>query len=545
ILSHLLEKRGHEINITRDIIRAAVRNDSKGVEITSLLLKHYRNQITPEIVLAAIENGADVVKLLLDERGDEIKLSADLILTAATDGQSIDESALSFLLDPLRGQVHITEDFIVAIASKEGCHEHLMKMLLEVCEDEVEITAELFDAVENNPWHKNKVMMLLLDRFRTKSQIPAKFMETVVNRFDGTIVRKFIQIYGDALEVDTKIVKAAVQNRFHGWDVAAVLWEEYGDEIEITEDIMEAILDNQYCGEDMMRAILAERPHKIRINEKVVRMAASLRPGMLALLLDQYGDEVYLTDDLIDSCFSATDIQTIMRKRKGNKFQVTEHVLIQAAQQGSDGRTSRDGHLLLQLLLEWRLEEVRHGLTEDVVRAAASNGENGVRFITLLIDKCEDVLVITERVLQAAATNHRHGDRVMAILLERYGDSIHITESVVEAAVKNSFRGHKVMELLFAARGDRIPIPEQVLAHASTNHFAFRVIQILLDKGGDHVQITEEAVSVTFQDTWGGTEILELFLERYADSVPLTEKIISLAAGNEQCGDKIMSLLLK
>ncbi|KAK1671055.1 hypothetical protein BDP55DRAFT_321789 [Colletotrichum godetiae] len=546
ILSHLLEKRGREINITGDIIKAAVRNSRRGVESTSLLLKHYKSQITPEIVSAAIQNRADVVKLLLDERGDEIEISADMILAAATDTLRLDKSVLPLLLDTRRGQINITKEFLMSIASSRNCDKDLMEMLLEVCEDEVKITAELFDAVGKNPRHRIEVMMLLLGRFGTKSQIPTNFMENVVHRFSGTIVRKFIETHGDALEVNTKIFKAAVQNHHHGGNVAAVLLEEYGDDIKITEDIMEAIFDNQYCGDKIMGVFLDKYPHEIRITEKFVKMAAASRcSGMMALILNKCGEKVCITDELIASCYSATGIQAIITRRKEYKLQVTEHVLIQAARQGKGRRTRRTGDLLLPLLLEWRLEEVRHRLTEDIVIAAANNPSNGVRFITLLIDKCGDDIVITTSVLQAAASNTRCGDRLVAVLLERYGDSIRITESIVEAAVKITGVGGKVMKLLFAARGDRIPIPEKVLVHTCANCFTYEIIQMLLDRRGDHIQITEKAVGVAVQNPWCGTEILELFLERYADGVPLTEEIISLAAGNERCGDKIMSLLLK
>ncbi|KAL3302218.1 Pfs domain-containing protein, partial [Colletotrichum asianum] len=545
IVSHLLQKRGHEITITGDIIEAAVQNPRKAVEITLLLLKQYKRQITSDIVLAAIQNGADVVKLLLDERGDEIEISADLILAAANVGDGFDDSVLSLLLDMRRGQIHITEGFIISIASNGRCYPGLMEMLLDECEDEVLITEELLDAVKNNADFGEELMVLLLDRLGTKSQIPMEFMETVVERFDGNIVRKFIEIYGDNMEIDNRIVKSAVQNGLYGEDVVAVLLKEYGDQIEITEDITEAIFENEFCGDCILGVLLDERPHEIRITEKLVKMAtAPICSGMMAVILDKCGDDVHITDELIDSCFSAEVIETIMIKREEYEIQVTEHVLIQAARQNSSGMTRRD-HGLLQLLLDSCLEEVRHGLTEEVLWAAARNSDHGMRFITLFLDRCGDDVVITKKILQAAASNSSCGDRVMAVLLERRGDSIRITESIVEAAVKNPSIGHKVMELLFAARGGRIPIPENALVLACATQHAYRVIRTLFEKCGDNIQITEEAVSVAVQNSWCGNRILELFLEKDRDDVPVTDNIVSLAARNDMCGDKIVSLLLK
>ena len=56
----------------------------------------------------------------------------------------------------------------------------------------------------------------------------------------------------------------------------------------------------------------------------------------------------------------------------------------------------------------------------------------------LLLDRGGDQIQITEDVVKAAASNWRNGEEMMALLLDRRGDQIQITEDVVKAAASNS-----------------------------------------------------------------------------------------------------------
>ena len=55
----------------------------------------------------------------------------------------------------------------------------------------------------------------------------------------------------------------------------------------------------------------------------------------------------------------------------------------------------------------------------------------------MLLDRRGDQIQITEDVVKAAASNWENGKEVMALLLDRRGDQIQITEDVVKAAASN------------------------------------------------------------------------------------------------------------
>ncbi|KAK4205473.1 ankyrin repeat-containing domain protein [Triangularia verruculosa] len=86
----------------------------------------------------------------------------------------------------------------------------------------------------------------------------------------------------------------------------------------------------------------------------------------------------------------------------------------------------------MTLLLNRRGDQIN--ITEEVVKAAAGNWQNGKEVMTLLLDRRGDQITITEEVVKAAAGNEGNGKEVMTLLLDRRGDHITITEEVVKAA---------------------------------------------------------------------------------------------------------------
>jgi hypothetical protein len=64
--------------------------------------------------------------------------------------------------------------------------------------------------------------------------------------------------------------------------------------------------------------------------------------------------------------------------------------------------------------------------------------------VELLLDRRGDQIRITEDVVKAAASNGGNGKEVMALLLDRRGYQIQITEDVVKVAAINDGNGKEV-----------------------------------------------------------------------------------------------------
>ncbi|KAL7935416.1 ankyrin repeat protein [Trichoderma chlorosporum] len=89
ILSLLLDRRGDDFKITEDIVEAAVSGDMFCMEMLSLFLQRRGHDftITEDIVKAAVIKGfqgLEILTLLLDRRGYEFKITEDIVEAAKT-----------------------------------------------------------------------------------------------------------------------------------------------------------------------------------------------------------------------------------------------------------------------------------------------------------------------------------------------------------------------------------------------------------------------------------------------------------------------------
>jgi formylmethanofuran dehydrogenase subunit D len=214
-----------------------------------------------------------------------------------------------------------------------------------------------------------------------------------------------------------------------------------------------------------MALLLEQRGDEVKITEEVVKAAAgNWRSGkeVIALLLDQRSDRIIVTPQLVQAhakLFDALAMKKLLMQR-GDEVKITKEVVKAAAGNGSSGKE------VMALLLDQRGGEIK--ITEEVVKAAAGNlGSEEV--MALLLDQRGDEVKITEEVVKAAARNGSSGKEVMALLLDQRGDEVKITEEVVKAAAGNGSSGKDVMRLLLDRRGAAVLVTERVLYAAATS----------------------------------------------------------------------------
>jgi hypothetical protein len=134
--------------------------------------------------------------------------------------------------------------------------------------------------------------------------------------------------------------------------------------------------------------------------------------------------------------------------------------------------------------------------------------------------------------------------RVIELLPDRGGDEVKITEEVVEAAAGNSRSGKEVMMLLLDRRGDDVKITNKVVEVVVGNYRSGKEVMILLlDRRGDEVKITDKVVEAVVSNSRSGKEVIMLLLDRRGDDVKITDKVIEAAVANEDSGE-LISLLL-
>ncbi|KAF2176608.1 hypothetical protein K469DRAFT_812982 [Zopfia rhizophila CBS 207.26] len=321
-----------------------------------------------------------------------------------------------------------------------------------------------------------------------------------------------------------------------------LLKHERGMKLAVTDEAVLCIA--KYHHHCMMALLLDQRGADVVITEEVVKAAAGNEgSGMevMTLLLDRRGADVVITEEVVKAAAgnggSGMEVVTLLLDRRGADVVITEEVVKAAAGNGGSGKE------VMTLLLDRRGADV--AITEEVVKAAAGNGGSGKEVMTLLLDRRGADVAITEEVVKAAAGNGGGGKEVMTLLLDRRGADVAITEEVMKAAAGNEGSGKKVMTLLLDRRGADVAITEEVVKAAAGNGGGGKkVMTLLLDRRGADVAITEEVVKAAAGNGGSGKEVITLLLDRRGADVAITEEVVKAAAGNEGSGKEVITLLL-
>ncbi|WQF77080.1 Putative NACHT nucleoside triphosphatase, P-loop containing nucleoside triphosphate hydrolase [Colletotrichum destructivum] len=300
---------------------------------------------------------------------------------------------------------------------------------------------------------------------------------------------------------------AVAENRGSGHKIMALLLDKRGDEIRITEDVVEAAAENKESGKEIM-----------------------------ALLLDKRGDEIRITEDVVEAAAendeSGKEIMALLLDKRGDEVRITENVVKAAAE------NRRSGQQIMALLLDKRGDEIQ--ITEGMISTIVRTFNHAV--VGLLLDKRGDEIQITEVVVKAAAANWRSGRQIIALLLDKRGDEVQITEDVVKTAAE--YGSYETMALLLDKRGDEVQITEDVIKAAAGNENSGKeIMELLLDKRGDEVQITQDVVKAAAANLNHGQQIMALLLDKRGDEIQITEVVVKAAAQTAACKQLVGYLL--
>ncbi|KAL6810074.1 hypothetical protein J3E69DRAFT_378005 [Trichoderma sp. SZMC 28015] len=168
----------------------------------------------------------------------------------------------------------------------------------------------------------------------------------------------------------------------------------------------------------------------------------------------------------------------------------------------------------------------------------------GHKIIDMLLDEFQELGAINQ-LAHAAATNRINGLETLSILLDRYGSKIQLTEDFVEATDENTTYGVKIIELFFNRQRHQVLIAEDVVkAAAGSKYQGEQKMNILLDRQGDQVPITKDVVKAAASNESQGDEVMKVLLDWRGDQVPITEDVVKAAASNRNEGKQIIRVLL-
>jgi len=330
----LLDRRGSEVKITEEVVKAAVENWGNGEDIMMLLLDRQWSEV--KIIEEAVAQIAklfdkEVMMLLLNKRESEVKITEEVV-TAAAENWGNGEDIMMLLLDRRGSEVKITEEAVAQIAKL--FNKEVMILLLDQQGSEVKITEKVVRAAAGNRGNGKDIMILLLDR------------------------------RGSEVKITEEVVRAAAGNRGKGKDIMMLLLDRRGSEVKITEEVVRAAAGNRGNGKDIMMLLLNRRGSEVKITEEAVAQIAKLFDReVMMLLLNQQGSEVKITEKVVRAAVgnrgNGKDIMTLLLDRRGSEVKITEEVVRAAAGNRGNGKD------IMTLLLNRRGSEVK--ITEEVV----------------------------------------------------------------------------------------------------------------------------------------------------------------------------------
>jgi hypothetical protein len=222
--------------------------------------------ITDEVVEAAARNlvsGKDMMTLLLNQRGDDVKVTEEVVKEAVRSGG---KDVMMLLLDQRGDEVKITEEVVKEAAQNHG--NDMMMLLLDRRGDEVKITEEVVRAAAR--YGGKDVMMLLLDK-RIDDVKNIEELVTWIAMYFGEDMMTFLLDRRGDIKVTEEVVKAAAKNVRAGSDVMMLLLDKRIDDVKNIEELVTWIA--MFFGEEVMTFLL-DRRGDIKVTEEVLKAAA-------------------------------------------------------------------------------------------------------------------------------------------------------------------------------------------------------------------------------------------------------------------------------
>jgi hypothetical protein len=291
-LELILKKRGHEIQITSEVVHL-VSGNAKAEQVMEVIVRQRAEgfEITPSLIIELAQSfGPIPMELLLTKRGDEIKITEELFKEICNHSRGQIET-ITVLLKHWGDEVRITEEVIKAAAGNWRCGAQIVRVLFPHWPAEVEITEEVIKVAAGNWAEGLKVMKLLLGR------------------------------QGKKLVVTEEVMRIAAGNERCARPLLKLFLQHQGEDIILTEEVIKAALSNEWGGVDTVELLLMEHAERFVVNEGlIIELARSFKPTLIKLLLEQRGHEVNVTEEVLEAAagnkWCGKEIMVLLEQRR-------------------------------------------------------------------------------------------------------------------------------------------------------------------------------------------------------------------------------------
>ena len=177
-------------------------------------------------------------------------------------------------------------------------------------------------------------------------------------------------------------------------------------------------------------------------------------------------------------------------------------------------------------------------LTENDMQRMSSDSENGLALVKTALDRKQPGFIVSEQVIKAAASNERYAVEILKLLMENGGSNIAITEEIVCAAAGNTLAA---VEYLFQFPERSFPTLDNCLlaavSHDEDEHATKMCANIVKQFPG--VQVSSRVLEAACTKL----KVMQVLLDQPRDHLPIQE-IIRKIAGGDYAEAQVVRLLL-
>ena len=235
LLMQFLIDNDADFEIGEAVIIESVQQRWCGFKMMHRLLDRCKQGFVPEKVLAAAaknwRHGPELAHSLLNEY--TIKVTAALIIQVARSRRGTFELWKLFL--DQCPNLEITEDVLISAARSPFCGPQMMRLLL-ARGSELEITEQIMLSIAENRGHGTELMELVFSRY-SSIEITGAVAEAVAQNGTRPSMLQLFD-YDRTLQVSEAMVKSALSNRSHGFEVLSLLLDRGGSS-HVTDKVCE------------------------------------------------------------------------------------------------------------------------------------------------------------------------------------------------------------------------------------------------------------------------------------------------------------------
>ncbi|KAI1567340.1 endo-polygalacturonase precursor [Pyrenophora tritici-repentis] len=446
---------------------------------------------------------SSVVETLLRHKRDDIKITERMMIDIA---RWCEPAVVDFALQEKEESMSLSEDIIVAAVENRDDDE-VFHLMIASTWTKIEIT----DSVVKSAYDGGKsALKILLNQEKVIISITDEMLITSVRFLRPTVLALLLDHMEDKVEITEYVLVASLQRRFYRLDVIKLLLDRSGSNFEITSAILIAAVQHGEDALEITTLLLDYAGGRLKVGAKweilnqcfVRRQDSENESESMALLLDHYGQQAKITEDILETVAhnksEGRDIMELLFTRRGEEIVITERILVAAVVEYETLRKKkRHWPDVDEISIDISHTYLRDAPTvqEELFSANIRDGRRSSKesVLTLIITERGDELV---KVLIAVA-EHGDADTIMEHLLENYYESIEVTEAILRTVIKNIWYGYQTMQVLLSMKGDQICFTTEMIQEAVLNPgVGADVVLLLLNWKGNEGQITKAVLAV-------------------------------------------------